>query len=169
MKEHTTTYESVEERLKNKTFSEWTDQDVFDRYVAYGDDKELDEPNVQNLLIEHGYIDELINLVDNVIYEESIIKKILNSEAIKKEKYIIRKGKIKNIVFSENIDLPNDFVDVTLTFIENKTSTLIIKDLCYLPNKEDYLKNIEKYAEKIIVISEFKNDIERKICALKGL
>lgn len=163
----TITYESVEERLKNKPFSEWTDQDVFDRYVAYSDDKELDEPNVQNLLIEHGYIDELINLADNVIYDESIVKKILNSEAI--EKYIVRKGKIKNIVFSENIDLPNDFVDVTLTFIENKTSTLIIKDLCYLPNKEDFLKNIEKYAEKIIVISEFKNDIERKICALKGL
>lgn len=163
----TITYESVEERLKNKPFSEWTDQDVFDRYVAYSDDKELDEPNVQNLLIEHGYIDELINLADNVIYDESIVKKILNSEAI--EKYIVRKGKIKNIVFSENIDLSNDFVDVTLTFIENKTSTLIIKDLCYLPNKEDYLKNIEKYAEKIIVISEFKNDIERKICALKGL
>lgn len=169
MDNNTITYESVEERLKNKTFSEWTDQDVFDRYVAYGDDKELDEPNVQNLLIEHGYIDELINLVDNVIYDESIIKKILNSEAIKKEKYIVRKGKIKNIAFSENVDLPNDFLDVTLTFIENNTSSLVIKDLCYIPNKENYIKDIEVHKENIIIISEINNKIEKKICALKNI
>lgn len=169
MKGHTITFESVEERLKNKHYSEWTEQDVFDRYVAYGDDKELNDPSVQNLLIENGYIEELINLVDNVIYDESIIKKILNSEAIKKEKYIVRKGKIKNMVFSENVDLSNDFVDVTLTFIENNTNTLAIKDLCYIPNKENYIKDIEAYKENIIIISEINNKIEKKICALKNI
>lgn len=169
MKGHTITFESVEERIKNKPYSEWTEQDVFDRYVAYGDDKELNDPSVQNLLIENGYIEELINLVDNVIYDESIIKKILNSEAIKKEKYIVRKGKIKNMMFSENVDLPNDFVDVTLTFIENNTNTLVIKDLCYIPNKENYIKDIEAYKENIIIISEINNKIEKKICTLKNI
>lgn len=169
MKGNTITYESVEERLKNKPYSEWTEQDVFDRYVAYGDDEELNEPSVQNLLIENGYIKELINLVDNVIYDESIIKKILYSEAIKKEKYIVRKGKLKNMMFSENVDLPNDFVDVTLTFIENNTNTLVIKDLCYIPNKENYIKDIEAYKENIIIISEINNKIEKKICALKNI
>ena len=138
MDNNTITYESVEKRLKNKPVSEWTDQDVFDRYVAYGDYKELDEPSVQKLLIEHGYIDELINLVDNVIYDESIIKEILNSEVIQKEKYIVRKGKIDKMIFSENIDLPDDFIDVTLSFIDNNKRTIslypfedaVIKALC---------------------------------------
>ena len=169
MDNNTITYESVEKRLKNKPVSEWTDQDVFDRYVAYGDDKELDEPNVQNLLIEHGYIDELINLVDNVIYDESIIKEILNSEVIQKEKYIVRKGKIDKMIFSENIDLPDDFIDVTLSFIDNNKRTIEIKDLCYIPNKENYIKNIENYKDNIIIISEMNNGIEKKICALKNI
>ena len=165
----TITYESVEERLKNKPVSEWTDQDVFDRYVAYGDDKELDEPSVQNLLIKHGYINELINLVDNVIYDESIIKEILNSEVIQKEKYIVRKGKIDKMIFSENIDLPDDFIDVTLSFIDNNKRTIEIKDLCYIPNKENYIKNIENYKDNIIIISEMNNGIEKKICSLKNI
>lgn len=169
MDNNTITYESVEKRLKNKPVSEWTDQDVFDRYVAYGDYKELDEPSVQKLLIEHGYIDELINLVDNVIYDESIIKEILNSEVIQKEKYIVRKGKIDKMIFSENIDLPDDFIDVTLSFIDNNKRTIEIKDLCYIPNKENYIKNIENYKDNIIIISETNNGIEKKICALKNI
>ena len=169
MDNNTITYESVEKRLKNKPVSEWTDQDVFDRYVAYGDYKELDEPSVQKLLIEHGYIDELINLVDNVIYDESIIKEILNSEVIQKEKYIVRKGKIDKMIFSENIDLPDDFIDVTLSFIDNNKRTIEIKDLCYIPNKENYIKNIENYKDNIIIISEMNNGIEKKICALKNI
>lgn len=169
MDNNTITYESVEKRLKNKPVSEWTDQDLFDRYVAYGDYKELDEPSVQKLLIEHGYIDELINLVDNVIYDESIIKEILNSEVIQKEKYIVRKGKIDKMIFSENIDLPDDFIDVTLSFIDNNKRTIEIKDLCYIPNKENYIKNIENYKDNIIIISETNNGIEKKICALKNI
>ena len=169
MNKFTITFESVEERLKNKPVSEWTDQDVFDRYVAYGDNQELADLSIQKLLIEHGYANELINLVDSVIYDESIIKKILNLETIQKEKYFIRKGKIDNIIFSENIDLPDDFLEVSLTFIDKNKKSFEIKDLCYIPSKQDYIKDLENYKDNLIIISEINNGIEKKICALKAL
>ena len=124
---------------------------------------------VISTLNDKVYINELINLVDNVIYDESIIKEILNSEVIQKEKYIVRKGKIDKMIFSENIDLPDDFIDVTLSFIDNNKRTIEIKDLCYIPNKENYIKNIENYKDNIIIISEMNNGIEKKICALKNI
>ena len=86
-----------------------------------------------------------------------------------KGKYIVRKGKINKMIFSENIDLPDDFIDVTLSFIDNNKRTIKIKDVCYIPNKENYIKNIENYKDNIIIISETNNGIEKKICALKNI
>ena len=169
MEDKTITFEKIEERLKNKPLNEWTDQDVFDRYIGYGDNNELDNPSVQELLIEHGFTDELINLVDKVIYDDKIINNILNSKIIMKNKYIIRKGHIEGIKFFENKELPNDFIDVVLKFRDRESNIIKIKDLCYLPNKEEYIRDIESYKENNIIISEKSNGIEKKICILKGI
>lgn len=167
-KNNVITYEIVKERLKNKPLSEWTNQDVFDRYVAYGNDEELNTPDIQELLIKHGYIDELINLVDNVIYDAIIINDILNSKIIKEKDYIVRKGCIVDILFCENDELPDEFLDVVIKLKDDNSNIIDIKDLCYLINKEKYKNDLEKYRKNIIIITENRNGTENKICAVKG-
>ena len=35
LEEKVITFEEVENRLKNKSLNEYTDEDIFDRYIAY--------------------------------------------------------------------------------------------------------------------------------------
>ena len=168
MEKEIITYEVVLEKFKNKPIIEWTDQDVFDICIGYGDSDELNNSTIQELLINHGYINELINLADKTICDEKIINKILNSKILKEQNYNIKEGSIYSIEFKENEDLPNDFFDVCI-YLKNNISTIVeIKDICYKPDKDEYVQDIQKYKEKIIFITEEKNNIIKKICALKG-
>ena len=60
--ENVITFAEVKERLKNKSLAEYTDRDVFDRYIVYGVEYELNKPEIQQLIIQHGYKQELIEL-----------------------------------------------------------------------------------------------------------
>jgi len=67
------TYEEVQERIKNKKLEEYTPQMLFDRYIAYGSEEELQDPKVQRLLIKNGYVKELLEVaphIDNEVMEE---------------------------------------------------------------------------------------------------
>ena len=60
--ENVITFAEVKERLKNKSLAEYTDRDVFDRYIVYGEEYVLNKPEIQQLIIQHGYKEELIEL-----------------------------------------------------------------------------------------------------------
>lgn len=67
------TYEEVKERLRNKKLEEYTPQDLFDRYIAYGSEEELQDSKIQRLLIKNGYAKELLEVaphIDNEVMEE---------------------------------------------------------------------------------------------------
>ncbi len=69
----TITFEQVEERLKNVPLEQYTKQDILDRFIAYGTEEELNSPEIQKLLIKHGYIQELLEMttnIDNEVMEE---------------------------------------------------------------------------------------------------
>ena len=59
------TKQDVLERIKNKKTEELSSQDVFDRYIVYGSEKELNTPEIQELLIKHGFKEELLELLEN--------------------------------------------------------------------------------------------------------
>lgn len=69
MEKETITFEEVEKRLKNKPIEQWSKQDIFDRYVAYGSEDELKDPKVQRLLIKNGYAQELLEIAPNIDVE----------------------------------------------------------------------------------------------------
>ena len=67
------TFQEVQERLKNVPLEQYTKQDLFDRYIAYGSKEELNNPEIQRLLVKHGYIQELLEMatnIDNEVMEE---------------------------------------------------------------------------------------------------
>ena len=138
MKKNTITYEQIEKRLKNKPMEEWTKDDVFDRYVGYGNPEELEDVKVQKLFIKHGLCEELIDLIDKVIKNKNI-KKI--------------EGKIKDIKF---LDIEDDDIDELkqISIIFEKTDDkeqIEIKDFCFTSEIKQYLQDKNKYENKEII------------------
>jgi len=61
-----TTFEEIKHRLENKELKNYSKQDVFERYIVYGSEEELNNPTIQRLLIKHGYTKELIEMATNI-------------------------------------------------------------------------------------------------------
>ena len=62
----TITFEEVIHRLENKKLEDYSKEDVFERYIVYGSEEELNNPTIQRLLIKHGYTKELIEMATNI-------------------------------------------------------------------------------------------------------
>ena len=60
------TFEEIKNRLQNKNLEDYSKQDVFERYLVYGSEQELNNPTIQRLLIKNGYTKELIEMVTNI-------------------------------------------------------------------------------------------------------
>lgn len=83
------TYKAIIERLRNIPLEQYTKQELFDRYVAYGSKEELNNPKIQRLLIKHGYIQELLEVAPNIDNEvmEEIFKTMKDNQP--KDQYCI--------------------------------------------------------------------------------
>ncbi len=60
------TFAEVKHRLENKELEDYSKQDVFERYIVYGSEEELNNPTIQRLLIKHGYTKELVEMATNI-------------------------------------------------------------------------------------------------------
>ena len=89
-------YKEVIKRLKGVKLTEYTKQDVLDRYVAYGTEEELQDPTIQRLLIKHDFIDSFIDAVD-IITDKQVIQDLLADEVVKKNNLTILVGEIIDI------------------------------------------------------------------------
>ena len=64
--EKTITFEEVKHRLENKKLEDYSRQDIFERYIVYGSEEELNNPTKQRLLIKHRYTKELLEMATNI-------------------------------------------------------------------------------------------------------
>lgn len=60
------TFEEIKHKLENKKLEDYSKQDVFERYIVYGSEEELNNPTIQRLLIKHGYTKELVEMATNI-------------------------------------------------------------------------------------------------------
>lgn len=60
------TFKKVIHRLENKELENYSKQDVFERYIVYGSEEELNNHTIQRLLIKHGYTKELIEMATDI-------------------------------------------------------------------------------------------------------
>ena len=60
------TFEEVKHRLENKELENYSKQDVFERYIVYGSEEELNNHTIQRLLIKHGHTQELVEMATNI-------------------------------------------------------------------------------------------------------
>lgn len=156
----TVTCEQIAERLKNKPKEQWTKDDVFDRYVGYGDPEEIENTEVQKLFIKHELYEELINLVNNVITDKEVIEKVLNSNIFKNKEIKKITGKIKEIKI---LDIDDDNIDElkkVLIIFEKKDNQkqIYINDFCLTSEVEKYMQDKEKYNNTNITAIIEEND-----------
>ena len=158
-----------EEKLQNMELEDMTAQDVLDRYIAYGTDEDLNNPEIQNLFIKFGYIDELINSVQGVITDKKVIEKILSSNVLDDNNIIAKKGRIQEIELLEDSELPEDVCWMNISFLDENNKESILRDM-YFKNIRDYIdkyKEIMKYKEnKLTALIENKKSELRLKCFL---
>lgn len=171
-KEKLQQYQLIKKKRKNKKLNELTKADVFDRYIAYGEDKEISDPRIQKLLTKYGYIDELIWALKSVVIDNEVIESILASEVIKDENMQVKTGKIKELYFVEDNELPKDFNWLYIKFIDENNIELTAKDMHYKKEPREF--EIDNYAElnkykndKLTIIIEKVNKEMRLRCVLK--
>ena len=137
-------FKGLTEKLKNETRDEF-----FDKYIAYGNDKDLCNIEIQKLLIRYGYVEELVSLISGVIIDKEIIEKIMQSKLRNNKKLKFMNGKIASVRFEEDSTLPKDTKWLLIEFIDENNIKFNIKDI-YLDNEiQDEENEMEKYEEII--------------------
>ena len=73
-------YNQTKEQLKNTKLEELTEEEIYILYLSEKRDfTDLEKPEIQQLLIKHGFISSLLRKVD-YIYDKQVIKDLLSSK-----------------------------------------------------------------------------------------
>lgn len=162
------TYKEVEERLKNVKLEDMTSQDVFDRYIGYGDNEELNNIEIQKLLLKHNYIEYLISSVETIITDKAVIEKITSSNLFKDSKYHLIRGRIENIEIMEDKELPKGFEWLIVNLQTQAKEEYKLKYMYYPQKQESYKNQIERnIGNDLIAVAECKDKEYRLCCFLK--
>lgn len=153
-----TTYEEVITRLKGKKLEDYTREDVNDRYIAYGNDTELNTPKIQRLLIKHKFYNTLMDSID-VIEDRQTIQELLSSNLFKDTNYTIMEGRIINVEKEPFTLLKNEHTvyNLIVTFEEMNTNKQYkLKAYIILEEEEEelerYKKKLKPYLNNVAVI-----------------
>lgn len=111
------TYQEVMEQTKNKKLEDLTKQEALDRYFAYGTKEDYQNVEIQKLMIKHGLIEELIQSVESIITDNTVIAGILSSSIYVPLKYYgAVRGKIESTENIEGKELPQGMNWLILNF-----------------------------------------------------
>ena len=153
------TFEEVKERLKNKALNDYTDKDVLDRFIAYGTEEELNTPEIQKALLEHGYIKELFEMT-NFITDRQVIYDILHKYLRKIEPTILIFGQAKEMWVIEHLQDPKER-KLVFEFLDKDTEEKIIIYGPTIFSQEEYSKyrnQFFKYQNNLIAIVKETED-----------
>lgn len=159
--------EYILDHYKDIKLKDMDKEDIFHRYIVMGSNEEQNNPEVQRVMAQYGYIDELTDMVDTITDSE-VINYILSSNLFDNKNLTLMEGKIINIKFIEDYDLPIDFNLGIIDFLDKKTNKLVlIKTMCYIPENTSFKDKIEKLKNDTIqIIIENMNDEMKLRCFL---
>lgn len=162
------TYEEVEQRLKNVPFEKLTAEDVFDRYIGYGDNDELQDIKVQQLLLKHNFTEYLINSIETIIADKTVIEGIATSNLLKDSKYRCIGGKIESVAITEDKELPKGFVWLIVSLVDQAKEGYKLKYMYYPQKQETYKNEIEQSIGKdvLAIVERLENKKELRLCCL---
>lgn len=162
------TYEEVEQRLKNVLFEKLTAEDVFDRYIGYGDNDELQDIKVQQLLLKHNFTEYLINSVETIITDKTVIEGIATSNLLEDSKYSFIKGKVESVEITEDEELPKGFVWLFVNLVDESEEGYKLKYMYYPQKQESYKNQIEQSMGRDVsaIVERLENKKDLRLCCL---
>lgn len=182
------TYNEVIERLKNIPLEQYTKQDIFDRYVAYGADYELAQPKVQKLFIKYGMIEELVTVVRSIITDKKVIDSILVGNIyVPMGEFAGIRGTLESTEIIEDQELPKGFNWLCLNFraeqfwnrdtnswdnFQDGISHTKYRDMYYEKKQKQYKEEIDQNIGKelmlIVNCEKCDKQYEHLYCILKN-
>lgn len=159
------TLNEVKARLEGVKLEDMTEQDLFDRYIAYGTPEELNNTEIQRQLIKYGYLEYLIHIVNKLEVTEEIIGEMTSSELFETKGYMIKRGTIEHIEIAKHKWLPEDYIWLVFEVQdENKQEQYTLK---YLHVKQKFKRRLKTLKEKqIMAIVEQKDGELYVVCFL---
>lgn len=133
-----------------------------EKYIA-GNEGDVEDPEVQKIWIKYGFVNILIDSLD-LFTDKEVVNQILASNLWNnvEERYILKKGKIKNMEALEGKELVEHLFEVSIDFLdENETDIYRLKGLC---NKDKM--NLYKEQNLYAIIQEENHEL-RFCCFLK--
>lgn len=160
------TYNEVMERVKNVPLEQYTPEDIFQRYIAYGTVEELNKPTIQNLIIKNGYTEYLVNILGEMTTNEIIITEMLNSNCFKKD-YAIKRGTIQDIQIMKIEELTGKFSRARITILDTETKERYVVE--YVDEEDKINSQFKKeYMDKYVtVVVHNMETVNRLCCFLK--
>lgn len=147
------TYKTILKRIGEKQPEELTKDLFTQRYLIYGTDQELKQPDIQKLCLKHNLVEELTDVVV-LIEDKEVIKQILQSK-IFNQKRKIKRGKIKEILFENLNDMENVKIS-KLIFIRTDGETMQLNGHLFSKqaDMEEYQKELSACKDDLFVIYE---------------
>lgn len=160
------TYNQLMERLKNVPLEQYTPEDIFQRYIAYGTAEELADTKIQHLIIKNGYAEYLVNILGEMTTNETIITEMLSSDCFKKD-YAIKRGTIQDIQIMKIEELTGKFSRARITLLDAETKERYVVEYV---DEEDKINSQFKreYMDKYVtVVVHNMETVNRLCCFLK--
>ena len=131
-----------------------------------GTEEELNTPEIQQLLIQHNYTMELLEMID-FITDKGVISDILKSNLLKNENIISLQGQVEMWVI-EHLQEQKER-KLLFNFINNKTNEKISLTGPTLFDQEEYdkyNKQFLEYQNNLIAIAETVENEYKLLCFL---
>ena len=151
------TYEKVTNELKNINLKDMTKEQIFDRFIVYGNNEELNNPEIQKVLIQNGYGNELMDIV-TVITDEEVVKMLYQSKAFENYNQSgirLYHGKLLEIKVEKN----DDILNMNYEFLEfERMGRLFSGGIVFSEDEIKQIKTeIEPYKDNLIAVCDFNS------------
>ena len=150
------TYEKVKNGLKNINLTDMTKEQVFNRFIAYGHIEELNNPEIQKVLIQNGYANELMDMV-TIITDEEVIKLLYQSKVFEnynKSGIRLYHGKIAKFI----VEKYDDIFSINFEFTKFNNMRQLLVRTAFTEDEISQIKTeIEPYKDNLIAVCDFNS------------
>lgn len=141
-------YKEVKERLKNTKLEDITEEEIYTLFLSDETEvRDLYKPEIQQLLIKHGFISSLLRKVD-YIYDKQVIKDLLSSKDYAESNLTIKPITITSIEMITLFLEKDTFYNMRINFKDKETQKeySILTTIWLVPNQSE----IERYKNEIM-------------------
>lgn len=141
-------YKEVKERLKNTKLEDITEEEIYTLFLSDETEvRDLYKPEIQQLLIKHGFISSFLRKVD-YIYDKQVIKDLLSSKDYAESNLTIKPITITSIEMITLFLEKDTFYNMRINFKDKETQKeySILTTIWLVPNQSE----IERYKNEIM-------------------